>query len=40
MKHQLTTEQIESYRSSGFLVIENFLSETNLSTGEKQLQQL
>jgi len=26
MKHQLTTEQIESYRSSGFLVVENFLS--------------
>jgi ectoine hydroxylase-related dioxygenase (phytanoyl-CoA dioxygenase family) len=30
MKHQLTTEQIESYRSSGFLVIENFLSEEEL----------
>lgn len=30
MKHQLTTGQIESYRSSGFLVIENFLSEDEL----------
>ena len=30
MKHQLTTEQIESYRSSGFLVIENFLSQDEL----------
>ena len=26
MKHQLTKEQIDSYRSSGFIVIENFLS--------------
>src|SRR5215475_6681855 len=30
MKYQLTTEQIESYRASGFLVIENFLSEVEL----------
>jgi phytanoyl-CoA hydroxylase len=30
MKHQLTKEQIESYRSSGFVVIENFLSEEEL----------
>jgi ectoine hydroxylase-related dioxygenase (phytanoyl-CoA dioxygenase family) len=30
MKHQLTKEQIESYRSSGFIVIENFLSEEEL----------
>jgi ectoine hydroxylase-related dioxygenase (phytanoyl-CoA dioxygenase family) len=26
MKHQLTKEQIDSYRSSGFIVIEDFLS--------------
>ncbi|HEY4197528.1 MAG TPA: phytanoyl-CoA dioxygenase family protein [Mucilaginibacter sp.] len=30
MKHQITKEQIESYRSSGFIVIENFLSEEEL----------
>jgi ectoine hydroxylase-related dioxygenase (phytanoyl-CoA dioxygenase family) len=30
MKHQLAKEQIESYRSSGFIVIENFLSEEEL----------
>jgi len=35
MKHQLTTEQIESYRSSGFLVIENFLSEDELEQWRK-----
>ena len=35
MKHQLTTEQIESYRSSGFLVIENFLSEDELEHWRK-----
>ena len=35
MKHQLTTEQIESYRSSGFLVIENFLSGDELEHWRK-----
>ena len=35
MKHQLTTEQIESYRSSGFLVIENFLSGDELEYWRK-----
>jgi len=35
MKHQLTTEQIESYRSSGFLVIENFLSGDELEHWQK-----
>lgn len=35
MKHQLTIEQIESYRSSGFLVIENFLSEEELEHWRK-----
>jgi len=35
MKHQLTTEQIESYRSSGFLVVENFLSEEELEHWRK-----
>jgi len=30
MKHQLTKDQIESYRSSGFIVIENFLSAEEL----------
>jgi len=35
MKHQLTTEQIESYRSSGFLVVENFLSEDELDHWRK-----
>jgi phytanoyl-CoA hydroxylase len=35
MKHQLTTAQIESYRSFGFLVIENFLSEDELEHWRK-----
>jgi phytanoyl-CoA hydroxylase len=35
MKHQLTKEQIESYRSSGFIVIENFLSEEELEHWRK-----
>ena len=35
MKHQLTKEQIESYRSSGFLVIENLLSEEELEHWRK-----
>jgi len=35
MKHQLTEEQIESYRSSGFIVIENFLSEEELEHWRK-----
>jgi len=35
MKHQLTTEQIESYRSSGFLVVENFLSGDELEHWRK-----
>jgi len=35
MKHQLTTVQIESYRSSGFLVIENFLSGDELEHWQK-----
>ena len=35
MKHQLTKEQIESYRSSGFVVIENFLSEEELEHWRK-----
>ena len=35
MTHQLTTEQIESYRSSGFLVIENFLSGDELEHWRK-----
>ena len=30
MKHQVTKEQIESYQSSGFIVIENFLSPEEL----------
>ena len=37
MRHQLTTEQIESYRSSGFLVIENFLSEDELEQWRKSV---
>ena len=35
MKHQLTKEQIESYRSSGFIVIENLLSEEELEHWRK-----
>jgi ectoine hydroxylase-related dioxygenase (phytanoyl-CoA dioxygenase family) len=35
MKHQLTKEQIESYRSSGFIVIENLLSEEELELWRK-----
>ncbi len=35
MKHQLTKEQIESYRSSGFIVIENLLSEEELEYWRK-----
>jgi ectoine hydroxylase-related dioxygenase (phytanoyl-CoA dioxygenase family) len=35
MKHQLTEKQIESYRSSGFIVIENFLSEEELEHWRK-----
>ncbi len=35
MKHQLTKEQIESYQSSGFIVIENFLSEEELEHWRK-----
>ena len=35
MKHQLTKEQIESYRASGFIVIENFLSEEELEHWRK-----
>jgi ectoine hydroxylase-related dioxygenase (phytanoyl-CoA dioxygenase family) len=37
MRHQLATEQIESYRSSGFLVIENFLSEDELEQWRKSV---
>jgi phytanoyl-CoA hydroxylase len=37
MRHQLTKEQIESYRSSGFLVIENFLSEDELEQWRKSV---
>jgi len=37
MKHQLTTAQIESYRSFGFLVIENFLSEDELERWRKAI---
>jgi len=35
MKHHLTKEQIESYRSSGFIVIENLLSEEELEHWRK-----
>ncbi len=35
MKYQVTKEQIESYRSSGFIVIENFLSEEELEHWRK-----
>ena len=35
MKHQLTKEQIESYQSAGFVVIEDFLSEEELEHWRK-----
>jgi phytanoyl-CoA hydroxylase len=35
MKHQLTKEQIESYQASGFIVIENLLSEEELEHWRK-----
>src|SRR5258705_10002626 len=37
MKHQLTQGKIESYRSSGFIVIENFLSPEELEHWRKSV---
>ena len=35
MKHQLSNEQIELYRSDGFIVIEDFLSPEELEHWRK-----
>ena len=35
MKHQLSEDQIQSYRANGFIVIENFLSREELEHWRK-----
>ena len=40
MQHELTSEQIASYRENGFLVIENFSMQTNSPNGGNALMKL